>query len=986
MTIIIMVLRKINKNKWLTLCLLIGLIISIGLVSSIPIYSNGVLQKFLIQEFDKSQKTTGQYPGIYSLTLNFTDKTPDDNKKITFYKVNDFMSKNVNKIFGLKLMSNIVNCSTDKLKLIPVNYTKVDANVERYATVQSANDFEKHIKIIDGRMPSKTEVNGEYEVMVNQTTLDGYATVIGNEFNVSNAYEANDPNTLKVKIVGVYAPKSEADPYWKGCADLITSREVLMINQNLFEKDFINRDKTMLQLCVWSYIFDYHDINLNNIGHLMNADQTIQNNTLNKYGDMGVFSDYMDILNDYLGRQNQLMIMLFVLDVPVILMLLFYIFMVSSLLVEKQKDDIALLRSRGATKWHILLSYLLENGMLSLIAFLVGPLLGYMISKTLGVSNGFMEFVNRTAIPVRVSALSYEYAFFAALIAVITTLIPAYISSGYTIVTQKQESARVVKKALWQRMYLDIILLGISIYALYTFNQRQQILDFTNINATNLNINPLLFCASTLFIIGAGLFLIRIYPYIVSLIYKIGNRLWSTQLYVTLVEISRGSRKYQFLMIFLIMTISTGLFGANAARTINMNVHDRIYYDVGADMVLEPLWDTAKAQGYIVNQAASSTNTNSENKSNSDQNQAKDTNSGSDQSDSDQSSGSGSQSVIVTQYIEPPFSTYQKLNGVQAAARVYTRDDVSVTINNKSEDNVNFMAIDPYDFGHVAWYRNGLMTHHINEYLNLMSSYSPSVLVSDNLSKKYNISVGDNIKVKVLGTQIPCVVYGIIDYWPSWNKYNVQDNADMSSLVVANLPYIQDNTQLDPYNIWLKLKPNATTNDVYNSIVKNNMKVLSIVNANQQLIKAKNDPFQLGINGALTLSFIISIIVCFMGFIIYWILTLSSRVYQFGILRAIGIYYKQLLGMIVWEQVLTSGIALIMGVVVGYLTSRFFVPLFQMAFDASNQVPPFVVVSEIGDKIKLFVSVIVMLIAGFIVIGKLISKIKINQAIKMGED
>ncbi|WP_026486513.1 ABC transporter permease [Caldanaerobius polysaccharolyticus] len=955
MTVIIMVLRKINNNRWLTLCLLIGLIISVGLVSSIPIYTDGVLQKFLIKEFENSQQKTDQYPGSYTVTLYFTDKTAMEKREDVFYKVDLFMKKSGEKAFGLHMDAAIVDYSTDKYRMQPVDYKKVDPGKQRFASVQALSNLEKHIKIIDGKMPSNKPADGAYEVIVNQSALDAYDTVLGNEFYLTDPSDPNSKDVIKIRIVGVFQPKDYNDRYWIGASDVPSTKDSVFVTQELFKREFINNNPTKLKFALWSYIFDYHRINLENMYNLVYADQYIQRNTVNRFEDMGVYSQYTPILESYMERQSQLKIMLLTLDIPVMLMLLFYIFMVSGLLVEKQKDEITVLRSRGATKWHILMGYFIENGMLCAIAFVLGPILGYFISKVLGVSNGFMEFVSRTAIPVRITATSYRYALLATVVAIITSLIPAYYASNYSIVTQKQESARMAKPTFWQKYFLDVVLIGISLYALYAFDQRQQVLNQTNINTTNLSINPLLFFASTLFIIGSGLLLIRIYPYIVDLIYRMGNSVWPTPLYITLIEIGRGSRRYQFLMLFLVITISTGLFGANSARTINANVHDRVYYQVGTDIVLTPYWEAVKSSP-----PASYT-----------------------------PSPSGDEGGSVAHYIEPSFSIYQKLDGVQYAARVYDRDDATLIYNNSVQDNVRMMAVDPYDFGMTLWFRNGLLPYHINQYLNLLSSNPSAALISESLSKKYHISPGDEIKVKVPGTEeATFTVYGIVNYWPSWNPKKPSDQVDVSipALVVANLPYVQDNFPLEPYNVWIKLKPGATSEELYKSIEKNHVGVISVINARQELVAAKNDPFQLGLNGALTLSFMISIVVCFMGFLIYWILSLISREYQFGILRAIGLYFRQLIAMIIWEQILTSGMALLMGIAVGFLASALYVPLFQMAFNASNQVPPFVVVSEVGDQVKLLLSVLMMLIAGLVVVGCMASRIKINQAIKMGED
>lgn len=42
-----------------------------------------------------------------------------------------------------------------------------------------------------------------------------------------------------------------------------------------------------------------------------------------------------------------------------------------------------------------------------------------------------------------------------------------------------------------------------------------------------------------------------------------------------------------FLAVFLIMTVASGIFEANMARTMNQNMEERIAYGIGADAVVE---------------------------------------------------------------------------------------------------------------------------------------------------------------------------------------------------------------------------------------------------------------------------------------------------------------------------------------------------------------------------------------------------------------
>src|SRR5659263_49814 len=95
------------------------------------------------------------------------------------------------------------------------------------------------------------------------------------------------------------------------------------------------------------------------------------------------------------------------------------------------------------------------------------------------------------------------------------------------------------------------------------------------------------------------------------------------------------------------------------------------------------------------------------------------------------------------------------------------------------------VQIEPYEFGQVEWYSNGLLKHHINEYLNLMTSEPSSCLISQSVSTTYNIKVGDSITVSNTGAS-PVIlnVYGIVDYWPSWNP-NKDASSPASSKVKA---------------------------------------------------------------------------------------------------------------------------------------------------------------------------------------------------------
>ena len=60
--------------------------------------------------------------------------------------------------------------------------------------------------------------------------------------------------------------------------------------------------------------------------------------------------------------------------------------------------------------------------------------------------------------------------------------------------------------------------------------------------------------------------------------------------------------------------------------------------------------------------------------------------------------------------------------------------------------------------------------------------------------------------------------------------------------------------------------------------------------------------------------------------------------------------------------------------------------MIQIAYSSSDQVLPLEIISETSDYIRLFVVIGVMIAACMAILGVLISKIRISQALKLGED
>ena len=90
--------------------------------------------------------------------------------------------------------------------------------------------------------------------------------------------------------------------------------------------------------------------------------------------------------------------------------------------------------------------------------------------------------------------------------------------------------------------------------------------------------------------------------------------------------------------------------------------------------------------------------------------------------------------------------------------------------------------------------------------------------------------------------------------------------------------------------------------------------------------------------------------------------------------------------MLINEHAFISGAPLIAGALVGWLTARLFMPLIQIAYSSAENALPLEVVSEARDNVRLAIIVGLMILVCMAVLAGIIRKMKIAQALKLGED
>ncbi|WP_223066397.1 ABC transporter permease [Paenibacillus caui] len=963
-------LRKMWNTKWLTLSTLLGLIVAVSFTVSIPMYTDGALKRVVAKSLE--EQSSGLPAGSLLMSYQAAGGTKTD--QAGYKAVDAYIQHEVPKEIGFPYEMYVNTRSIRNTEVSPEDPTKVDASRTRTMSIMSMSGLKDHVEFTNGKLFADQGEDGVIEAVMMEEGMYRNDLHVGDimEYPVYSGLDL----TLRVKIVGSFKPLDENDPYWyQGFEGMMNS---FYISDKAFDEGLIAKQSVPLHGSQWYYAFDLSEIKTSQLSALSGTLDRLDIELYQRLKDTKVDISFGDLLNDFRKQSLQLQTLLFTLAAPMIAMVFYFIVMNSRQALDKQQSDIAVLRSRGASTKQIIFVYLLESIILGVISMVAGPFLGWFMAKSIGSADGFLTFVDRKSLPVGFNGDAIALGGAAVLIAILSTLIPAISYARSSIVSAKRKQARKDRSPGWQRWFIDVLLLGLAGYGYYLFYDRQMLTFQTGMTTDELQVQPFLFFVPALAIFAGGLVFLRIFPWLLKLIGWIGKRWLPVPYYLSLTQLSRSASSYYPLMILLVLTLGLGIYNASAARTIDLNSTERTLYKYGSDVVMQTVWEgTPEVSPSSGNGGSGSGGAGG---GPGGQTGGNPQGGGVGGGPGGGPGGPGGQQSKPTKiiYSEPPFEVFRSLEGVESAARVL-KTKGSIIISGKSAGQGSVMGIDNLDFSKVAWFRNDLFPVHPFYYLQFLGMNESAALVPSNLAKKYQLKLGDIISVSLQDQMVDFTVYGIIPYWPT-------EYPDKTPFVIANLDYIYDQVPLIPYEVWLKMKPGAKVAPLISALTEKGIELSSVEDVRSELALQSKLPTRGGVFGILSLGFLLSVVVSLIGYILYWFFNLSGRVVQFGILRAMGLSRRQLTLMLLAEQILTAGLSIGLGIGIGKLVGKLYLPFLQTADNVTSQIPPFRIVFNSSDSLQLYVVVSVMLLLGAGLLFWQIRRLKVHQAVKLGEE
>jgi putative ABC transport system permease protein len=952
--------RRLWSQRLLMLCLLLGLVAAVGLLSSIPLYADAAQNKLLQGELETpeaaSEAEAARYREPFSFLWRYIGAWHGNVSWEAYKPVDEYLTEQATVIVDLPFEAQVRHVATDKMRLFPSEDAAfIPDEPLLWASLGFVTGLEGQIQLVEGDLPVEGAPGEAVEVLVSRKTADTLGFQVGERYTLFAIGQGQAQ--IPVRIVGVWQAGNAAAPAWFYQPDAFD--EVLLTGEGAFLRQVVPALDTPVATAVWYQIYDGSRVRPAHVNGLLEQVSIVEARVTALLENTTLDASPVAALESYGRSASLLTLVLTIFSLPVIGLVIYFTSLIAGMVVQRGQSEIAIMRSRGISRRRIVNLYLLEGLLIGGLGLAGGLVLGRWMAQLMSRSRTFLDatilagngsvaqggFSGSLAIVFTPTALAYGLVGVA--LTLVALIVPALVVSRHSIVTLRWEQARSLLAPLWQRYFLDLLLIIPPLYGWYQLSQ-QGTIRLGSEGADPFS-NPLLFLVPVLFCFSLGLLFMRFFPLLMKALAGLAARLPGTTLLLTLRQLARSTTQYIGPLLLLTLTVSLATFTASMAVTLDEHLGDQVYYQVGADLNLAELGESTE--------------------------------------ETEQVTLTGQVAAEETSEDEPlwlflPVGEHLTVPGVEAATRV---GDYSATARIGGRQQAGqILGIDRVDLPKVAFYRPDFAYNEsLGELMNRLALAPDGILVSGGFLAQHALTVGDPLRltIGVAGdyAEAEFTVVGALGLFPTLYP---QDGP----FFVANLDHIHNALGGPyPYDVWLATDASMDSEAIVEGVRDLGLVVVTDQDAREKVLSEQTRPERQGLFGLLSVGFVAAAVLTVIGFLVYAVVSFQRRFIELGMLRAIGLSTRQMAVYLAGElaSLILTGVAL--GTGLGVWASTLFIPYFQVGSGKTALVPPFIVQvawEQLGLILVIFGA---MFIVAVIVLAVLLTRMRVFEAVKLGE-
>lgn len=939
-------LQRLKSHLGLAIVLVGGMALAAALAVAIPLYADGINRQLLDTALNNAtaKEQTAPFDFIFHYIGSWYEPVaPEAYTPVDTYLQNQFAAA-----VGLPQEGLTRYVSTGSLQLYPAGETINRSQRLELVKLAFVTGIFDHVNLVEGHLPQPVaNPNTPLEALAplnlaNEIGLEAGATYL--------LYQPGTPPTqFQVLITGLWLPDDPSETFWFYPPEAFDKR--FLIPEETFFGPVAQYLPLPVDEAVWRLTLDGRSVFGDAVpGLLARVDQAqIQISALLPHADLE--TSPVSALRQYRRDSLALTGLLFLFSAPVLGLTLYFLSLVAGMFVRRQRNEISVLRGRGATRRWVTGVYLLEWLLVSGLALAWGVGLGVAMASLMGQTRSFLQFDRTTALPIHLSWSAVGAGLGVVGLALAFSLLPVWQAGRDTIVSYKREQARARRKPLWQRLYLDVLLILPVLYSLYAL--RGQGNSPLSTSTPSPFEDPLLFLLPTLFILALGLLLLRLLPHILTILEKGIAFLPGIVPLLAFRQLARAGRSQMGPLMLMVITLALAGFVSSMAKTLDQALTDTVYYEIGADLHLveggEYIGENSSAALSTLGGLATSP-----------------------------PSQTGQNDPALWNFL--PVAEHLNLPGVLAATRV---GQYAATLDAGGQSaSGQLIGVDRADFPGVAFFRDDFASEPLVSLMNRLASDPAALLLDRTTWERLNLNTGDLVVVQIAledPIEISFKAVGVLDYFPTHDP-------TVDSFFIANLETIFEAFGgYLPYDVWLRTSPEAKPDEIIQGIHDLRIAVIRTQDARTTLAQKLNAPSRQGMLGLLSIGFLAAALLSVVGFLLHALFSFQERFVQLGVLRALGLSIRQMGLYLALEQCLLMMTGLFTGTGMAVLTAHLFIPQLPTGFTGLNALPSVV---EIAWQpifwIEITFAGILLAGIGFTLRG-LVQR-QVFQAIKLGEN
>ncbi len=941
--VVIVAIKRLLAQPLLSLATIIGLTVAVALVLTIPIYSESVAFRVLTERLTEGPDRINRPP--FSFLFSYIGSWNEPVNWEATLDLDNYLREKGGSELGLNSTLVVRHLETQNFRLYPsgeTNYRDENRSLDYVSFGTTENIFEQ-VELVEGVYPAPADPSPEsyVDVMIHEEFASEFGIQLGEYYQGYNwRLDPDDPMQITmIRIAGIWRPLDEDDEYWFYRPNVF--EDILLINEETYRNRLAPYTEHEVNLAVWYIVTDGSGVNTSRVDELIRRHKDTE-----KIADQYLSGTYIQAspveeLRPYQRIVTVLTLTLTVFSLPIVILFMIFLVMLVGLVVDGQRNETAVLRSRGTSPFQVVGLTTVEGVIMGVIALVVGGLLALLFTQLIGASRSFMDFRWGHHFIVSVPPTIGSTIVLAIVFTILIRVIPTIGAARHTIISYKMDQSRLLRRPWWQRLGVDVLLLVLIGYFYYQIIQQGGLIDVEGglRNIEDAYDQPLVFLLPPLTIFALTLFLLRfLAPMLRAMAWLIQ---WSNSVGLLIVtrQLERSPGAYYLPLILLVSTISLGIYTASFARTIDRYLYEQQYYRVSADVSVRVFSQNPSALP---------------------------------------GGGGGNDAPPAYMHI----SEFTSMPHVLGATRIGEYAAKARLTSGSVEGR--FVGVDRADLGPVIFWRSDFADIRLGYLTNALALQPDSVLVSREFMENRALDIGDLLELDLRSGgevfKINLQIVGELNYFPRW--YPEKDGA----LFVGNLDYLFEQAQIElAHRVIMRVGPDFDQRKFSRAVFDRGAAGVLVDEPISRIDREQSRPERQGLFGLLSIGFITSSLATMIGFLLYTIFSYQRRYVELGILRAIGLSQSSMIVSVAWELGLLIIMGLALGLGIGLLVSVLYIPYMQFVSSLEGVVPPYVVTmawTEIAQIIALFLATFLLIMLILLVI---LRRMRIFQAVKLGE-